>query len=170
MIIQETDRLIIRLLEDVDASMILTLLNEDQFIKNIGDKGVRTLNDALNYIHSGPLAMQELLGFSLYCCQLKGSNEVIGLSGLIKRDAIDQPEVGFALLSQYCSQGYGYESVKAVIDHAKNDLHLKTLQAICNTDNEISSFLLTKLKFNYIKLIQLEENSEKIKLYQKNLL
>ena len=116
--ILETKRLILRLVNSSDKTMILALLNEPNFIKNIGDKDVRDLNSALNYINSGPLTMQSSLGFSLYCCELKETGETIGLSGLIKREGIAHPEVGFAFLSTHCQQGYGFESATAVVNYA----------------------------------------------------
>ena len=164
--ITRTKRLLIRLLTADDAAMILQLLNEPAFLTNIGDKGVSTLNEALNYINTGPLAMQKSLGFSLYCCQLLSTGQAIGLSGLIKREGVEQPEVGFAFLNRFCGQGYGYESAAAVIKHAKTRLGLKQLQAICNRDNQASIGLLTKLGFVYQQDIFLPGEVEKIKLFE----
>lgn len=167
MIILETERLILRLLTKNDQQMILTLLNEPSFIQNIGDKNVRSLTDAWEYISNGPLAMQNSLGFSLYCCELKNSGEVIGLSGLIKRQGIAHPEIGFAFLNKYCQKGYGFESAKAVLNYASKALKLNTLQAICNPDNHASSVLLTKLGFTLKKQISLEQISQKVNLFER---
>lgn len=163
------ERLILRLLTDDDAPMILSLLNQPSFIKNIGDKGVRNLNDAKNHIAEGPLAMQRSLGFSMYCCQLKTTGETIGLSGLIKRPGIEHPEIGFAFLPQYCKQGYGFESAKATIEYAQEYLRLPKLQAICNPDNNASIALLTKLGFTYIKQLVIPTIDNTINLFERSL-
>lgn len=96
--IVETTRLQLRLLQSADASMVLTLLNQASFIKNIGDKAVKNNHDAIAYINNGPLTMQRELGFSLYCCVKKSDSQAIGIARLIKRDGIEQPEIGFAFL------------------------------------------------------------------------
>lgn len=162
----ETERLLLRLLTVDDAKSILQLLNEASFIANIGDKQVRDVAGAINYINQGPLLMQSTLGFSLYACVLKTTNEFIGLSGLIKREGIDHPEVGFAFFPQFCRQGFGYESANAVINYAFELLQISTLQAICNIENSASNKLLLKLGYNHKGLIRLDGAAEKINLYQ----
>ena len=166
MVIAETERLIIRVLRLVDAELILDLLNEPAFIENIGDKGVRNINDARDYITKGPLAMQNLLGFSLYCCQRKSDGKTIGLSGLIKREGIEYPEVGCAFLETYRRQGYGLESASAVMVYARDNLQVKTLQAITNTDNQASIDLLERLGFYFKNLVQLPINEDKVNLFE----
>jgi RimJ/RimL family protein N-acetyltransferase len=164
----ETPRLALRLLNENDADMIIELLNEEAFINNIGDKQVRTKQDALNYINNGPLAMQRDFGFSLYCCVDKVDGQTIGLSGMIKRMGIEHPEVGFAFLGKYCRLGYGFESADAVITHATKHLGIKHLQAICNPDNNASVALLTRLDFSFNKNINLEESDKVVMLFDRN--
>ena len=166
--ILETERLILRLLTKNDQQMIFTLLNEPTFIQNIGDKNVRNLADAWHYISNGPLAMQNSLGFSFYCCELKHSGEPIGISGLTKREGVEHPEVGFAFLDEHCRKGYGFESASAVVKYANTVLHFHKLQAICNPDNQASSNLLIKLGFEFKKQILLDVNVEKVSLYELN--
>lgn len=115
--IVQTERLTIRLIELEDYSMILSLFNEPAVLKFIGDKNIRNNEDAINYIKTGPLHMQKTLGFSLYVCEIKSTGELIGLSGLIKRDGIQFPEVGFAFLNKFTGMGFGFESVNAVIKY-----------------------------------------------------
>ncbi len=162
----ETQRLNLRLLNKTDVKMIFKLLNEPTFIENIGDKGIKNLHDALNYIEQGPLAMYQELGFCLYCCQLKGVEKTIGISGLIKRDGIDYPEVGFAFLQEYCHQGFGYESANVVLTYAKEKLNIKLLNAICNPSNIGSINLLHKLGFTYQGNIKLDNKEEEVKLFE----
>ena len=161
----ETTRLQLRLLNNTDASMILTLLNQASFIKNIGDKAVKNKLDAIAYINNGPLSMQRELGFSLYCCVAKSDNQAIGITGLIKRDGIEQPEIGFAFLDQYCRQGYGFEAAEAVVNFAKNKLSINHLQAICNLNNNASKSLLLRLGFCFNKNIELTENKQVVMLF-----
>ena len=149
----ETQRLILRVLNAADADMILRLLNQPDFIANIGDKGVRDFQGACQYIEQGPIAMQQTLGFSLYCCQLKSTGEAIGMSGLIKREGVEHPEVGYSFLSQFQRQGFGKESVAAVIEYAHEKLGLKQLNAICNPDNVASIALLHGQLFNEVGMV-----------------
>jgi RimJ/RimL family protein N-acetyltransferase len=156
-----------RLLNHNDAEMILKLLNEKNFLDNIGDKNVRNLQDARDYIDLGPLTMQRKMGFSLYCCQKKSDNQTIGLSGLIKREGVELPEVGFAFLADFCRQGYGYETAIAVIDFANVSLNIEHLQAISNVDNIASIGLLKRLGFRFLKNIQLDDMSAPVSLFEK---
>ncbi|NQY63502.1 MAG: GNAT family N-acetyltransferase [Alteromonadaceae bacterium] len=164
--VAETDRLIIRPLSLSDAEMILVLLNEPTFIKNIADKGVRDLEGARDYIINGAWAMHELHGFSLYCCQRKCDGKTIGISGLFKREGVDHPEVAFAFLEKYCQQGYGFESVSAVIDYARDILQLKCLQAITNTTNQASIKLLEKAGFNFLNVTKIPSIDNEINLFE----
>lgn len=166
-LIIQTERLVLRLLTIEDASFILTLLNQESFILNIGDKNIRTLEEAQAYIECGPLAMQSQLGFSLYCCQSKEDGELIGLSGLIKRDGVLYPEVGFAFLADYCRLGYGRESAEAVVNYAFNKLKLIKLNAICNIDNTASQRLLKSLNFEYLQHLKLPNIDNSVLLFER---
>src|SRR5688572_10804905 len=91
-----TDRLILRELTLDDAEFILGLVNEPSWLRFIGDRGVRTLDDARAYISNGPMKSYERNGFGLYLTALKGAGTPIGMCGLIKRDGLDDVDVGFA--------------------------------------------------------------------------
>lgn len=169
MIIAETSRLILRVAQLTDAPLMLTLMNEPAYLENIGDKQIRSLADAENYLKAGPIAMQSDLGFSLYCCLRKDTGQAIGLSGLIKRPGIEHPEVGYAILTEHCGLGYGLESVQAVVDYAREQLKLPVLQAITSVNNSISIKLLNRLEFNFNGLITLPDSSEEINLFEKKL-
>jgi len=166
LVIAETERLIIRPLRISDTAMILSLFNEPDVINYIGDRGIKNSDDALNYIQSGPLAMQLELGFSLYCCQLKGSDETVGISGLIKRDGIEEVEVGFAMLSQHYRQGYAKESMNAVLDYAKSTLNLQIFQAITSPENNASIKFLEGLGFSFKSKILLPTTDNEINLFE----
>src|SRR6266850_4957425 len=131
----ETHRLRLRRLSVDDAEFILRLLNESSFIQNIGDRGVRTLDDARAYILKGPVASYEKFGFGLWLVETKASSAQIGICGLIKRDVLEDVDIGYALLPQFWSHGYALESASAVMSHAGERLGLKRVVAVVNSEN-----------------------------------
>lgn len=164
--ILETERLSLRLLTTDDAPFILELLNDPAFLRFIGDKGVRTLEDARQYILQGPMESYEKLGFGLYLVALKGTSIPIGMCGLIKRDALEDVDIGFAFLPDYRASGYGFESALAVRDYGMNVLGLKRILAITNPDNAGSIRVLEKLGLKFDRLIRLTDESTEIRLYR----
>lgn len=163
--ILETDRLHLRQLSLDDADFILQLLNEPSFIQNIGDRGVRTLDDACSYILKGPVASYEKHGFGLWLVETKESGAPIGICGLIKREVLADVDVGYALLPQFWSQGYALESASAVLSYARERLGLKRVLAVVNADNHSSIRLLEKIGFQYEKMVKLSADAPEIKLY-----
>jgi ribosomal-protein-alanine N-acetyltransferase len=143
----ESKRLIVRQLEPADAPFIIELLNQPSWIKFIGDKGVRTVPDAENYLEQGPIKMYARLGFGLYLVELKADGAPIGLCGLIKRESLAHVDLGFAFLSRYWGYGYAYESARAVLDYGKEQLGIDQIVAITVPDNHASIKLLRKLGF-----------------------
>jgi len=160
-----TPRLALRALSEEDAPFILGLLNEPSFIRNIGDRGVRTIEDAVAYIENGPLASYARFGFGLYLVTLKSTGASIGICGILKRDALPEPDIGFAFLPAYWSQGYALESAIAVRDYARNAIGLQRLLAIVNPSNQGSIRLLEKLGFTYDSLTRLGPEAHDVKLY-----
>jgi RimJ/RimL family protein N-acetyltransferase len=161
----ETDRLFLRKLALDDAEFILELLNERSFLQFIGDKGLRTLADAREYILQGPIASYERHGFGLYLTVLKEGAVPMGICGLLKREALADVDIGFAFLPRFWSKGYALESALAVKAHGLDILGLKRIVAITNPDNEASIRLLEKLGLRYERLISLSEGAPEIKLY-----
>lgn len=161
----ETDRLRLRQISVDDADFILQLLNEPSFIQNIGDRGVRTQDDARSYILKGPVASYEKHGFGLWLVEAKESGASIGICGLIKRDVLADVDVGYALLPQFWSQGYALESASAVLSYAREKLGLKRVLAVVNSDNHSSIRLLEKIGFQYEKMVKLSAAAPEIKLY-----
>ncbi|WP_282140379.1 GNAT family N-acetyltransferase [Cytobacillus oceanisediminis] len=159
----ETDRLILRWLTPDDAAFILELLNEPSWIRFIGDKGVRTLEDAKNYIVSGPMKMYSQMGFGLFMVERKEGSIPIGMCGLIKRDTLDNVDIGFAFLSTYQTQGYGFESASATLKYGHEQQDLKRILAITSLENHASSGLLEKIGMKYEGTIILDK--EKLKLF-----
>ena len=161
----ETDRLILRKLSTDDAEFILELLNEPSFLRFIGDKGVRNLDDAREYIRQGPMASYERHGFGLYLTVLKDGAVPIGICGLLKRESLADVDIGFAFLPAFWSQGFAFESAAAVKTLALDTLGLKRIVAITNTDNEASIRLLEKLGLQYERMIRLADDGPEIRLY-----
>ncbi|HKS29828.1 MAG TPA: GNAT family N-acetyltransferase [Pyrinomonadaceae bacterium] len=161
----ETDRLILRRLSAEDAGFILRLLNEPSWLRFIGNKGVRTLEDARNYILKGPVEMYDRLGFGLYLVELKEAGLPIGICGLIKRDSLKDVDIGFAFLPEFWGQGYAYESAAAVIEYGRNALGLERIVAITSVDNDSSIKLLEKLGLRFEGLVKLSDDAEEVNLF-----
>ena len=161
----ETDQLILRWLSTDDAEFILELLNEPSFIRFIGDKGVRTLEDARDYILNGPVDMYNRLGFGLYLTELKGDGVPIGICGLIKRDALEDVDIGFAFLPRFWAKGYAYESASAVMAYGKDVLGLNRIVAITSPDNHASAKLLEKLGLRFERMIHLSKDAPEVRLF-----
>jgi RimJ/RimL family protein N-acetyltransferase len=161
----ETDRLILRRLAVEDSEFILELLNDPSWLRFIGDKGVRTLVDARDYILRGPVAMYERLGFGLYLTELKSGRVPVGLCGLIKRDALEDVDIGFAFLPRFWGKGYAYEAAAAVLAYGRTVLGLGRILAITSADNDSSARLLEKLGLRFEKMVKLPADDEEVRLF-----
>jgi RimJ/RimL family protein N-acetyltransferase len=149
-----------------DAPFILELVNDPAWIQFIGDKGVRNLEDAKNYIVNGPVAMYNTIGFGLYLVERKEDLMPLGMCGLIKRDSLEDVDIGFAFSEKSRSKGYGYESASAVIAYGTNELGLKRIVAITSIDNTDSGKLLEKVGLRFEKIIS--DSEEELKLFGYN--
>ena len=160
----QTERLVLRQLELHDAAFILELLNEAAFLQFIGDKGVRTLDGAREYILKGPIDSYARHGFGLYAgCLLDGTPA--GICGLVKRDGLADVDVGFAFLSRHCSKGYAAESASAVLAHARQVLRLQRIVAITSSENRGSIAVLEKIGLKFERMIRLAEQGPELKLF-----
>lgn len=160
----ETSRLTLREFSNCDAPFILRLLNEPSFLRFIGDKQVRTLEDARQYIQNGPVASYEKNGFGLYLVELKPTETPIGMCGLLKRETLSDVDIGFAFIPEFWNKGYAFESAAAIMSYAKDVLKLPRIVAITNKDNEASAKLLEKLGLRFERLIRLT-SEEEIRLF-----
>ncbi|WP_417899649.1 GNAT family N-acetyltransferase [Bacillus haimaensis] len=164
MIVIETDRLLLRKVVETDAAFILRLLNEPGWLEYIGDKGVRSMEDAVHYIKTGPRAMYEREGFGLFLVEWKGNQAPIGLCGLIKRDGLDDVDIGYALLADYHGQGFAFEAAQGTFEYAK-EIGLKRIIAITTKDNHSSMKLLEKLGMNPDGFVILPNDNEELKKF-----
>ena len=166
MFILKTERLTLRhLAPETDAEFILRLLNEPSFLQYIGDKSVRTLDDARGYIRNGPAKSYEENGFGLYRVGLKENDLAIGICGLIKRDPLPEPDIGFAFLPEHWNKGYAHESAVEVMRHAREVLRLDRILAITSPDNEASGRLLGKIGLRFQRVVRLSEDTAEVKLF-----
>ena len=161
----ETPRLVIRRMSTDDAPFILELLNDPSFIRYIGDKGVRTLEDARAYITSGPLASYAKFGYGLYLVELRETAESIGICGILKRDTLPNPDLGFAFLPRFWSKGFARESAAAVLAYARDVFVLERIAAITSPDNAPSIALLEKPGFVFDRQTRLTGESSEVKVF-----
>lgn len=163
--ILETNRLTLRRFTTDDAAFILKLLNEPSFIYYIGDKGVRSQDEACRYLESGPMDSYERFGFGLYCVELKQTGEPIGMCGLLKRETLPDPDLGFAFLPAYWANGYAVESAAAVLKQGQNVFGLKAILAITSPDNAGSQRVLQKTGFRPAGRMRLTSEASEICLF-----
>ena len=142
-----TQRLALRELVATDAPFVRALMNEPSFIAQIGDRGVHSVEDAQRSIESGPWTRYSTFGFGLWLVQLGETGEPIGVCGLLKRDTLPAPDIGFAFQPRFWSSGYAFESACAVMSYATNVLRLSEILAIVSPSNTASIRLLEKLGF-----------------------
>lgn len=164
----ETERLKLRKFSLNDTNFILLLLNEPAFIKNIADKGVRTIEDAKKYLTTGPLKSYEINGFGLWMIERKSDNQPIGISGLINRPTLDDIDIGYAILDKYSGKGYATEATLAAFKYGSHNLGLKRIVAVVKPDNILSIRVLKKIGLRFEKMIRLRKDAEEIKLFSYN--
>ena len=163
--IAETPRLVLRNSVLDDADFYSRLLNEPAWLQNIGDPRVKTRADAQQYIENKIIASYRTFGFGMYLMTLKDSGEPIGLCGLVKREGLPDPDVGFAMLPEYWGQGYAFEAATAVISFARNGLGHSRLLAIVKPDNVRSISLVERLGFRYQGVHTAASDGQELRLY-----
>jgi RimJ/RimL family protein N-acetyltransferase len=153
MTLLETDRLRLRHLTSDDAPLILELLNDADFLRNIGDRGVRTLEQARHYIQTGPAASYQQHGFGLDLVESKRSGAGLGICGLLRRDCHPDVELGFAFLPAARGQNYAFEAGQAVLEFGLRSLQLTRIVAVTDPDNAASIRVLEKLGFRFERVV-----------------
>jgi ribosomal-protein-alanine N-acetyltransferase len=153
-IVLETPRLALRKLSFDDAPFIVELVNEPGWLRFIGDKGVKNLEDARNYLRQGPMASYERFGFGLYAVSLREAGTLLGMCGLLKRDTLPDVDIGFAFLRRYYGRGYAREAAAAMIVHARQQLGLKRILAITTVDNQRSAKVLETIGMRFESMVK----------------
>ncbi|SHN85499.1 Protein N-acetyltransferase, RimJ/RimL family [Paenibacillus sp. ov031] len=161
----ETDRLNLRWLSPDDGEFMLELLNDPSWLEFIGDRGVRTVEGAREYILNGPVEMYNRLGFGLFLTERKADGVPVGICGLIKRDSLEDVDIGYAFLPQFWGNGYAYESAAATLDHGRTVLGFDRIVAISSSNNQKSAKLLEKLGLKFEKMIRFSDDAEELRLY-----
>jgi [ribosomal protein S5]-alanine N-acetyltransferase len=167
MVFLETKRCNISTLQPSDAPFIFTLMNSPGWLQFIGDRGIRSIADARNYIFTGPMKSYRQYGFGLFLVQEKETGKKMGLCGLLKREQFDDIDLGFAFLPEYNGKGYARESAMAIMDFAINELKLSRLLAFTDANNIKSIQLLEKLGFIFEKMTSWP-NAADLKLFTIN--
>ena len=163
--ILNTKRLLLREAELSDSPFFFELLNTAKWLKYIGDRGIKTLNDAEKYINDKLIKSYKTNGFGLYVYELKDSHIPIGICGFIKRDYLDSVDIGFAILPEYERKGYTYEISDAVMKYGKETLGINKVVAITTKDNIASQELLKKIGFNFKSYITEPDTDEELLLF-----
>ncbi len=153
--ILETKRLILRQFNVADATFLLELMNEPGFIEYVADRGLRTTADAAAFLSKKILPSYERFGFGFYCMELKDSHTPIGMCGFIKRDTLDEVDIGFAILERYSGRGHTFEASSAVFEYGRSVLGLPAIVGLTAPDNKVSQHLLQKLGLRFRESVDL---------------
>jgi len=161
----ETRRLRLRWLTLDDADLMLAIWNDPAFVRFVGDRGIRTLGEARDEMAAGALALYTSYGFGPYRMALKDDDTAIGICGLFRRENLDDPDIGYGVLPEYCGKGYAYEAARAVMEHARADLDLPRLVAIISPDNEASIGLIRKLGLRFERMQRMQDEEDEVCIY-----
>jgi ribosomal-protein-alanine N-acetyltransferase len=156
----KTRRLVLRPFTLADAPFIVVLLNSEGWLRFIGDRGVRTLDDARTYLQDGPMKMQALHGFALWAVQRRKDSATIGMCGLVRREGLDDVDVGYALLPSHTGRGYAREAAAATLRHGFEALGLKRIVAITHPDNAGSVRVLQTIGMQFERRLRLPNHHE----------
>ncbi len=165
----ETQRLTLRRITLDDAAFMLSIWNDPGFLRYVGDRGIRTEKDAAAAIEESAFRLYEDYGYGPYCMSLKADGAEVGICGLFRRDNLDDPDIGFAVLPDYCGRGLAGEAAGAVVQHAR-DLGIPDLKAIVSPDNAASIGLIEKLGLRFERAITMPGDVDPIRLYGMKLL
>ena len=154
----QTERLTLRWFETGDEAILLAVWNDPAFLRNVGDRGIHTVEQASEALANGPLKLYAECGYGPYRVALADSDEPIGLCGLFKREFLDDPDIGFALLPDYCGKGFAYEAATAVLDRARHGLGLSRITAIVSPGNTTSIGLIEKLGLRFESMVTMPES------------
>lgn len=162
-----TERLMMRHMNAdlADAQFLVRLLNDPSWLRFIGDRGVHSNEDAQHYVSQAVLPSYGRFGYGHYLVQSRSSGRPLGLCGLVKRDYLDDPDLGYALLPEYRGQGYAYEAASAMLMHAIQFLRIARILATTRTENRISHALLLKLGFRFERMIRHPEGDRDLELF-----
>ncbi|MFL5385563.1 MAG: GNAT family N-acetyltransferase [Longimicrobiaceae bacterium] len=163
-----TERLVLRELADDDAAFIVELMNDPDWLRFIGDRGMRTLDDARGYIATGPREMYARHGYGLYAVERRNEPGPIGICGLVRRDWLEDADLGFAFLPRFRGAGYAHEAAAATLEHAAA-LGLHRILAIVSPENEASVRLLAKIGMTFQRMASPAPDAAEVCVYGREL-
>jgi [ribosomal protein S5]-alanine N-acetyltransferase len=161
----ETSRLTLRRLVLDDAPFLVGLLNQPSFLANIGDRGVRNVDDAHRYLREGPLAMYQQHGFGLWQVARRSDGVPVGMCGLLRRDILPDVDLGYALLPEFWGQGYAFEAAAATLQHAARRFALARVIGVVSQGNTASIRVLEKLGMRYERMVSMKAGEPQVRLY-----
>lgn len=161
----QTERLFLQRVTPADAALMLAVWNDPAFMHFVGDRGIRTEEQALAAMQAGAFRLYREFGYGPYALSLKEDGRQVGICGLFRREHLEHPDIGFALLPEFCGRGYAYEASVAVLAHARDDLGITTLTAIVSPQNAASIALIEKLGLRFDRSITMPGDTEAISLY-----
>ncbi|HUQ10769.1 MAG TPA: GNAT family N-acetyltransferase [Steroidobacteraceae bacterium] len=164
-----TPRLTLRRLGFDDAPFLVRLLNQPSFLENIGDRGVRNVEDAHRYLREGPMAMYEKFGFGLWHVAQRSDGASIGMCGLLRRDILPDVDIGYAYLPEYWGQGYALEAAEATLRHAAGKFGLGRVIGVVSTGNTSSIRVLEKLGMSFERMVSMRPDEPDVRLYGRSL-
>lgn len=161
----ETPRLKLRRFVFDDAPSVVELLTQPSFLKNIGDRGVRNVEDAHRYLREGPMAMYEQFGFGLWHTSRRSDGQFVGMCGLLKRDILPDVDIGYAYLPEHWGQGYAIEAARAALDHGVRKFGLKRVIGVVSDHNDGSIRVLEKLGMKFERMHSMRADEPDVRLY-----
>ena len=164
--LMETERLRLRPVTVNDAELMLAIWNDPAFMRNVSDRGIRTVEQARTAIEAGAQKLFDDYGYGPYCMSLKSDGTMIGICGIFKRENLDDPDIGFGVLPDYCSKGYAGEAAAAVVAYARSELGIGVLTAIVSPANAPSIGLIEKLGLSFEQMITMPGDDSAICLYR----
>lgn len=165
----ETERLVLRRVTLDDAWFMLAIWNDPAFMRYVGDRGIRSVEEAQVALQDGAFKLYEEYGYGPYAMSLKEDGVLIGICGLFRRDNLDDPDIGFAVLPDFCGMGLASEAAESVVAHARDDLGIKCLTAIVSPENAASIGLIEKLGLAFDRGITMPGEDKEISLYSMTL-
>jgi len=162
----ETERLILREFTLADANFIIELVNTPGWLRFIGDRNIKIEEQAKEYLRNGPLKSYEVNGFGLSLVELKTGGTPIGMCGIIKRDTLEKPDIGFAFLPEFEGKGLAFEIASATLAYANDVLKIPVVFAITIPGNVRSIRLLEKMSFKYSNTFTSPNDNIELSLYK----
>ncbi len=164
--ILNTERLELRWLTLEDTPLMLAVWNDPAFIRYVADRGIRTLAQAREAVEAGPLRLYAEYGYGPFRLRRREDDMDLGICGLFRRAGLDEADIGFAVLPEFCGQGFGFEASAAVLEHARDALGLPCVTAIVSPQNEASIGLLEKLGLHYERQVRMPCDDHDVSLYR----